>query len=428
MSSTISPPTAVGYGTLIRQNRKFRLLWMGEIISLLGDWFNLIASASLVATLTQSGLAISGLFVVRMLAPFLVGPIAGVFADRYNRKWILILSDIIRGITVLGFLFVTRPEHVWILYTLTAVQLALSGFFFPTRNAILPDLVAPHELGTANALSSATWSVMLALGAALGGLVAGVWGNQVAFTIDALTFLVSAVFISQIQYVPTVDTQSDRTVSAALRQYIEGLRYVKEHGDVLAIALHKGINSLLVAGSFQVLQVTIAEEIFVIGEGGSISMGLMFAVAGVGTGVGPIVARYFTGDRDKPLRHAISIGYLISTAGLLIVFPLLNFPLVLLGTVLRGIGGGIVWVFSTQLLLQLVPNSIRGRVFATEFMIFTLLSAGGAAAVGGAVDSGYSVSSIVLAMALLALIPAALWVWWIMRLKRQESSLEGTEF
>lgn len=427
MSSTISPPTAVGYGTLIRQNRKFRLLWMGEIISLLGDWFNLIASASLVATLTQSGLAISGLFVVRMLAPFLVGPIAGVFADRYNRKWILILSDIIRGITVLGFLFVTRPEHVWILYTLTAVQLALSGFFFPTRNAILPDLVAPQELGTANALTSATWSVMLALGAALGGLVAGLWGNQVAFTIDALTFLISAVFISQIQYVPTVDTQSDRTVGAALRQYIQGLRYVKEHSDVLAIALHKGINSLLIAGSFQVLQVTIAEEIFVIGEGGSISMGLMFAIAGVGTGLGPIVVRYFTGDRDWPMRQAITIGYLISTIGLLIVWPLINFPLVLLGSALRGIGGGIVWVFSTQLLLQLVPNTIRGRVFATEFMIFTLLSAGGAAAVGGAVDSGYSVSSIVLAMALLALIPAALWAWWIMR-QRKESSLEGANF
>ncbi|MCB0036887.1 MAG: MFS transporter, partial [Anaerolineales bacterium] len=358
---------------------------------------------------------ISGLFVVRMLAPFLIGPIAGVVADRYNRKWILITSDIVRGVTVLGFLFVTRPEHIWLLYTLTAVQLGVSGFFFPTRNAILPDIVSEQELGAANALSSATWSVMLALGAALGGLVAGVWGNQVAFIIDALTFLVSAVIIAQVSYTTTVDPNLDKTVKAALRQYADGLRYVKKHSDILVISLHKGINALLVSSSFQVLQVTIAEQIFVIGEGGSISLGLMFAVAGVGTGVGPILARRFTGDRDRPLRMAIGIGYLISFVGLLIVSPLLNFPLVLVGTILRGVGGGIVWVFSTQLLLQLVPNTVRGRVFATEFMIFTLLSAAGAAAVGGAVDTGYTISTIVSTMSVLTVIPAVLWGLWMRR-------------
>lgn len=174
----VTAAETVGYVALVRGNRAFRQLWFGQIISLLGDWFNLIAAASLVAELTQSGLAVGGLFVVRMLAPFLMSPIAGVVADRYNRKRILVATDVSRAAVVLFFLLVREPGHVWLLYVLTAVQLGISGFFFPTRNAILPDLVSDRELGAANALSSATWSVMLALGAALGGLVSGTWGTR----------------------------------------------------------------------------------------------------------------------------------------------------------------------------------------------------------------------------------------------------------
>src|SRR4030042_6645905 len=103
-----------------------------------------------------------------MLAPFLVSPLAGVVADRYNRKRILILADLARMCIVLGFLFVRTPDQVWLLYSLTALQLAFSGFFYPARNAMLPDVVSRADIGSANALSSATWSVMLALGAAMG--------------------------------------------------------------------------------------------------------------------------------------------------------------------------------------------------------------------------------------------------------------------
>ena len=146
-TATPAPAPSVGYVTLVRQNKEFRLLWVGQIVSLLGDWFDLIASASLIALLTQSGAAIGGLFVVRMLAPFVISPIAGVAADRYNRKRLLIVADLTRGLTVLGFLLVRNPGDVWLVYTLTALQMGMSGFFFPTRNAILPDITTRDELG-----------------------------------------------------------------------------------------------------------------------------------------------------------------------------------------------------------------------------------------------------------------------------------------
>ena len=417
-----------GYLTLVRRNSNFRHLWFGQIISLLGDWFNLIASASLVASLTQSGVAVGGLFVVRMLAPFFVSPIAGVAADRYNRKRLLILADLSRAVTVLGFLLVREPQQIWLLYTLTAVQLGISGFFFPTRNAILPDLVSRRELGAANALSSATWSVMLALGAALGGFVAGEWGVYPSFVIDAATFLASAAFLSRIAYDYTERDAAGNTVGAALREYWGGLKYLARHIDILVITLHKPAFSLLVSGTFQVVQVTLAEQVFVMGEGGGTSLGLLYAAVGVGTGIGPIIARRFTGDRDGPLRVAIAAGYAMTAAGLAIVATLSNFGVVLFGTFLRGFGNGIGWVFSTQLLLQLVPDRVRGRVFATEFALLTLANAAGAASSGSLLDrASVGVSELLWWMALLILLPGALWMLWLLAGKRAEPLAPGEE-
>lgn len=413
--STTTSQQPIGYIELLRSNRNFRWLWGGQVVSLLGDWFNLIASAALLAQLTDSGLAIGGLFAIRMLAPFLMAPIAGVVADRYNRKRILIATDIIRGVAVLGFLLIKRPEDVWLLYTLTAIQLGVGGFFFPTKNAILPDIVNPDEIGTANTISSVTWSTMLAIGAALGGFVAGIWGIAPAFIIDALTFVVSAVLIAQVRYTPHENTAaSDNSVRAAVRQYLEGLSYLRQKVDQLVIALLKGTNALLLTAGFQIIQVKLSETVYVWGEGGGISLGLFFGIAGIGTGVGPIIARRITGDEDRPMRWGIVVGWIIGGLGMWIAASLISFPIVLVGTFLRGVGGGIVWVYSTQLLLQKVAGDVRGRVFATEYMIFTLLSAIGAALIGWLLDGFVDIPTMLRILGTAILIPAGLWAIWTM--------------
>jgi MFS family permease len=413
--ATIESPQPVSYYALVRNNPNFRYLWFGQIISLLGDWFNLIASASLVGLLTRSGLAVGGLFVIRMIAPFLVSPIAGVAADRFNRKWLLIITDLGRAVTVLGFLFVRESEYIWLLYTLTAIQLGFSGFFFPARNAILPDIVSRDELGAANALSSATWSIMLALGAALGGLAAGNWGIYPSFVIDALTFLLSAFFILQVGYSKsTAMDDASKNFRAAITQYLDGLRYLKKYRDIFVIAMLKAFMALSVSGAFQVIQVRLAEREFVIGEGGGTSLGLMYAAVGVGTGLGPIFARRFTRDRESKLRKAITVSYLIAALGLAVIGTLVNFWVVLGGTLLRGVGSGINWVFSTQLLLQLLPDRIRGRVFSTEFALLTLMNATGAALGGWALDTpSLELSNILWAMAALTLVLGLLWMVWL---------------
>lgn len=407
--------TTPGYGTLITGNPNFRNLWLGQIISLLGDWFNLIASATLVAALTESELAVGALFVVRMLAPFLISPLAGVAADRYNRKKLLIATDVIRAVAVLGFLWVRDTDDVWLLYTLTAIQLAFSGVFYPARNAILPDIVKPSELGAANALSSATWSVMLALGAALGGLVSGTWGIYPAFVIDAGTFLVSAGVIGLIRYQrPGQREASDAGVSSAFREYVEGLQYLARHRDVLVISLQKAVMSISMSGAFQVIQVALAEQVFVIGKGGALSLGIIFGVVGLGTGLGPIISRRFTGDHDRSLRIGIGVSFAVGSLGLVIVAPIASFEMVLLGTLIRSFGIGVIWVFSTQLLLQLVPGEFRGRVFSMEFAFLTLANAAGAALGGWALDNtSLGLSGLTWSMVGLSVVSGLGWTTWL---------------
>ncbi len=410
----------VGYLQLIRQNPNFRNLWLGEVVSFFGDWFNLIASASLVASLTQSGLAVGGLFVIRMLAPFLISPFAGVAADRFNRKWLLITADLLRAVVVLGFLLVRQPQQVWLLYTLTAIQLAISGFFTPARDAILPDITQSNELGTANILSAATWSVMLAIGAAMGGVVAGVWGIYPAFVIDSVTFLVSAALIVGIRYNRPPDLTAAVPVGKWIgefnRVYLDGLRHLGKNPDTLVVALQKGAVALTVGGAFDVLQVAVTQKIFVIGQGGSTGLGWMYAVAGIGTGFGPIIARRLTGDRPGPQRLALAIAYGLNALGLLICAPMASFEWLIFGTLIHAAGGGINWVFSTQLLFGLAPNQLRGRVFATEFALFTLGSAAGSYIGGWALDTaGLSLSAIMFWMAGISIIPGLFWVWWLLR-------------
>lgn len=421
-----SENSASGYITLLRQSANFRTLWFGQIVSLLGDWFNLIASAALLAELTDSGLAVGTLFVLRMLAPFLVSPLAGVVADIYDRKTILITSDLLRALIVLGFLLVREPEHVWLLYALTFLQLGIGGFFYPARNAILPEIVFREQLGTANAISSMTWSVMLGLGAALGGLISGAWGIYQAFVIDSVTFVVSALFLMRIRFHLPGGKDKATPSRKFLSQYLEGLRYLYEQPDILLIAVQKAAMALTVSAGFQVVQVALAESVFPIGKAGGVSLGLLFGIAGLGTGIGPIVARRVTGDRDKKLRWAIFIGYLTTGLGLILMTPLTSLHSVLLANLLRGIGGGMIWVFSTQLLLQLVPGQVLGRVFSTEFAFFTLMSALGAWATGFMIDSSLGIVGTIWLMSGLTLIPASLWALWLIRgLLRQDARGES---
>jgi MFS family permease len=404
-----------GYIELIRKNHNFRLLWVGQIICDLGDWFNLIASASLIADLTESGLAVGGLFMIRTLAPFLASPLGGVIADRFSRRAIIIISSFLRVPIVLGFLLVRDSSTVWLLYTLTALQLFVSGIFFLARTAILPDIIPTSDLGGATALTGGSFAAMLTIGSALGGLVSGFIGIYPAFVINGFTyFLATIIFMRIIIATQIAPDKGEISLQGALGDYLDGLRYTFNKRFLLAIVLHKSFGGLLLGSTFEIVQVAIAEKVFTIGEGGSTSLGLMFAFTGVGMGVGTLYMQRLVKDSLPALAWILTAGYLVGGLGLALTATLTSFWIALFGTFLRGMGNGIVYLFSTQLILRLIPTNVRGRVVSTEFAFSMLTAAVGAMLVGFFLDTTLGITGVAWIMAGITLLPAFLWSLWFL--------------
>ena len=232
---------------------------------------------------------------------------------------------------------------------------------------------------------------------------------------DAATYALSAVLLVRMPYTPpkrsaVPDGQPARVASAVragVNAYADGLRYLWRQQRVLAVALQKGFLLFFFSG-FQVASVAIAGTAIAVGQGDGIALGLLFAAGGVGSGLSPVVARWLVGDDHRAMRLAMLAGYAAMIAALALAAPLASFALVLAGSTLRGVGGGLVWVFSTQLLLETVPEELRGRVIATEHAALTLLGAAGSAGVGAVLEWA-SIPAALWAMAALVVAPTLHW-------------------
>jgi MFS family permease len=421
------------YVSLLRENQDYRRLWLGSLISQFGDWFNLIASASLVANLTDTGTAISYLFLARFLPLFLFSPLAGVLADRYDRRHVMIVSDLLRAATVLCFLLVREPGQIWILYVLTILQFALSAIFVPARSAVLANVVQPQELVPANALDSLTWSTMLAVGALLGGLAAALLGIAEAFFLDSLTFLASAVLISRIT--APIKTGAKQESSGGWLEFLDGLRYLRGQRFILGLSLVKAAGSLS-WGAINVLEIVYAEKIFTLElpglseivpdvDSGTATLGLIYAVTGLGTGLGPLLMRRWLGDAPMRLRWAISIGFGLMAVGTLMISLAPTLRLFATAELVRTVGSGTVWVFSAALLQTLVPDRFRGRVFAFEFAVLTLTQSISIYWAGFAQDNlGLDVRQIAFSMSLVASVMGVL--WFLFDIRHRQSTGENS--
>lgn len=421
------------YIELLRSNRNYRFLWMGNVVSQLGDWFNLLASAALITEISSSGVAISYLFLARFLPLFFFSPIAGVLADRFSRKWLMVISDVLRGVVVLGFLLIRDPSQVWFFYVLTVAQFCLSAMFIPAKSAVLANIVPKKDLVTANALDSLTWSTMLAAGAFLGGLITAVFGKETAFIMDAGTFLLSAVLIGLV-VVPKETRVKETAVQPRWLDFLDGFKYLRTQPFILVIALVKAVGSL-VYGAQNVLEVVFAEEVYPLAEsgftsllriedGGTAALGLMYVVSGLGTGLGPIYFRRRLGDAIPKLILGLTIGFGFLVVGLLFLAAFENFAYFNLMTFIRTVGSGTVWVFSAALLQLLVPDQYRGRVFAFEFAALTLTQSISILLAGVMQDRlGWSVQTSATVMGGLALLTFMLWLPLYTRYLRPNAEL-----
>lgn len=402
------------YSTLFRQNKRFRLLWLAGVISQLGNWFNYIAIFVLLTKLTGSGTAVSWFLIAKFLPTSFLAPAAGIVADRFSRKTIMVFCDLARVFVVLGFLFVRRAEDVWMVFVLALLQESLWTFSDPARRSTVPNLCSPGELNVANALSGATWSVMLAFGAALGGFVTSIMGWQTAIVIDALTFAISAAMLLKLDLPHLRPPKKGR---AAWHEYIgwqdlvNGCRYLTTNLHIAALLLVK--SGWALSGGFLVLLTIFGEQVFnVPGEGGG--SGLLYSARGVGAAIGPLLAWRLFGESRKSMYRAIGVAFFISSFAYLIFSQAPNIVAAMPLVLLAHMGGSVQWVFSTTLLQSSVDDAFRGRVFAAEMALFTLLLSLSTYLTGLALEMGTSPRLAMIWLALLFMLPGSIWSFYTM--------------
>jgi len=400
------------YLALLRTNRNYRLLFIGQTVSQLGDWFSTVAVYALLLDLTGSATAVAWMMIVQFLPFAIVGPMAGVVVDRVDRRRLMIAADLLRGVVVLGLVLIRRPDQVWIAYVVTAVMVSASAFFEPARTATIPNITSADELLPANALSSALWSGMLAIGASVGGLAAVVAGRNAAFVLNALSFFASAAFIARTRYdatPPSVIRAQGFMALSGLADLVEGFRYMCRHAHVAALLFVKFGWGL--AGGVLLLLTIFGQRVFPIGGNSAAGIGLLYGARGVGAALGPIVLRWMLGQTPAALRRTLGPAYFIVGGFYIALAFAPSLWIAALAVLCAHFGGSILWVFSTVLLQLEVPDRFRGRVFAAELALVTISSSASSYWTGYQLDrAGWSPRGLSLALGAMFMVPGAIWL------------------
>jgi predicted MFS family arabinose efflux permease len=405
-----------GLFRLLRSNPSVARLWVAQAVSLVGDWFTLIALSVLVSGETAgSGVTVSGLLLVQILPTVVVGPYAGVLVDRWDRRRLLVASDLLRAVIVVALVFAVIPGRLPLLFILAFLHFSVATVFEPARAALLPRLVRGEELVAATTLSTVTWSVMTAFGGALGGLVLAGVGLRTAFFVDSLTFLVSASLVARLA-TPAAAGQGQGLPRATFR---EGVLWAIAHPGVGSATLVKVINGVALADMFLVLYGT---RLFVHGRGGAVSVGLLYASFGAGAVLGPLLLGRLYDDSIPGLRRRITVGALLITCGMLLLRVAGSLPVAAIAIMLRGMGGAANWTWSILILQKGAPNRLLGRLVAIDLANAMFAAALASVALGLGIDR-LGVRPMVLAAAALSVPPLLLWVWAVGWMERREAAV-----
>jgi dTMP kinase len=357
------------YGMVLRL-RNFRRLWIAMGVASLGDWVGMFALLAMTSHLSDGDpLAVAGLMIFRVLPAFLVGPLAGVLLDRIDRRKAMVVANIVRACLMAAVPFVpTLP----MLYAISFLLEVATLVWLPAKDALIPSLVPKRLLVATNSLALFTTYGVFPLGALvfvglvgvasfLGGTFApleGLGQENLAFWINACTFIASAIITSRIR-VPDVPRQPRPLRLGVLWEELkEGLEYLRDRGEIARVMRSIAV---ALAGGAVVFSLGSPYAIHVLG-GGSATFGGIVAALGIGMGIGVLVLG-FIGDRYPKAWLAASAvilsGVLLGSAGLITSSTV---AMVIAGAF--GAGAGVAYASLFALLQEIVHESVRGRTFA----------------------------------------------------------------
>lgn len=360
------------YLQLVRENKAFRRLWIAAVISMLGQWFNTIALFLLILEYTGSEFLLGLLFTVRMAGFAILQPFIGLLADRYNRKSLMIVSNLMQAVLALCFLLVEDGNDIVWMIGLSGVMMILHGVYMTAERAALPNLVSEEDLATAGALEAASWSTALCMGAMLGGVVVSIWGTDAAFIIDSFTFIFGTLFLLKLTIPQTIDEKMKGPLFSTGIQNIKfGWKRIRSQPALFRIVFAKASWNIAGGGLAGVYLVLMGADVD--GFGAAFGFGLFFFARGLGTGIGPVVVRACF--KDEATWPSL-IGHLIALSGIFYFLVGISVSNALWITVVLVVfahsASGANWVLSTVLVQQWVEDEVRGRVFSADMLILSV--------------------------------------------------------
>ncbi len=377
----------VPYLRVIRSRRYFPL-WLGQLVSNLGDTLNYVALVVLVFNLSHSGLAVSALVLTEIVPTLLLGPVAGVVIDRFDRQRLLIGVDVLRAVLIV---LLALTHVLWAVFVLAALLAVGSTLFNPALQAVIPALLGEDERLAANSVAWSSGRLVQIVGAsAAGGLIA--WaGTTPAFLANAASFTFSAAMLTRLSIPHREGPPRTGGLGAWLDDAREGLAYARRDPFVARLVPVQALTSLAV-GATSALLVVLATRHLHLAAGG---FGWLIAAIGVGALLGPFLSNWLTGGRYLDVR-LLFVPYLIRGVGDVALGLVVGLPWALLILFIYGLNTSTGMVASNTILQTVIPDRVRGRVFTlldVTWAAMRLLSL----AVGGLLADRVGISAIYVA-------------------------------
>jgi MFS family permease len=358
------------YVALLRRNPELRRLYFSRLVSFGGDWFLLVPMLGLVNELSGSAVLTAAVLAANTLPAFLASPIGGVLADRWDRRRIMIWSNVAAGVAATGMLLVDHPAilRAGISVPLALVGLgilaALSALISPASSAAIPAVVAREDLADATFLIESTWGTMAAVGSAAGGLVSTLAGRDAAIAIDAISFLGAALLVSRIRAPLRMAVDAGHGLPTTLRA---AGKYVLANPPIVALLTSKAGFAVFGAGAVALLPV-LALDVFGEGDDG---IGWLLGARGLGVLLGPFLIRRLVGGTDRRVLGAIGFAMALWGLGYLGTAAAPTLGVAAMAVFVGHMGAGSQWSFSSYGLQRYAADEVKGRVFGLDFAAVT---------------------------------------------------------
>ena len=349
--------------------RDFRLLWLGEAISALGDQFALIALPWLALVLTGSALALGSVLALMAVPRALLMLIGGVWVDRLSPRRVMLGSNAVRlvAVTLLGVVVLAGAEQLWMLYAFALVFGVADAFFFPAQTSIVPELVEPDQLQSANGITQGTTQATVLVGPALAGVIiaalgssgfeAGSTGVATALLLDGASFLASLTTLWLIRSKP----ERHPAATSMLESIREGVRFLWGSPGLRAVVLISLTGNLLIVGPFEVGFPMIAYSRL---PEGAAAFGLIMSAFGGGSLLGYIVGAILPTPRPGLFAAAIMGTLALAGLGVAALAPVTSTLLAAAICVVAGIALGYGNLLGLSWAQQRIPPHLMGRVMS----------------------------------------------------------------